>query len=155
MGGNKIPDEVYEMKRILLIAISVLILVTAAGCADMLNEQAAKDRNLAGVVEENMSSGNAFRDHFESFEYAGAPGEYNLTVSGIEDAQTAATYAYNAMSLLLERNDSKVQTGRTEFKIYGKQGGSNIFEVFHSAGAAPRITLMGEFEGQPFEINTR
>jgi len=138
------------MLRHTLTAILALILVlAAAGCGDMLNAQAAKDRDLGQMVNENMSTGQ-FRANFVKLEYAGEPGTYNVTTKDLVDGAAAGKFGYNTMVVMVERNSTKVKTGRDRFKIIGEQDGVEIFEVTYSIGAAITVVLKGPYEGQAF-----
>src|SRR3972149_901958 len=103
------------MLRHTLTAILALIMVLAAtGCGDMLNAQAAKDRDLGQMVNENMSTGQ-FRANFVKLEYAGEPGTYRVTCKDLADGAAAGKFGYNTMVVMVERNSTKVKTGRDRF----------------------------------------
>lgn len=120
----------------------------------MLDPQAAKDRDLGHVVEENLRTSTKLKDNFVSFTLI-EPSKYKLVTKGLTDYLSAAKYGYNVMITLIERNDTKVRTGRSQFWILGYDAtGTQIFEVFFSAGAPPRVTLMGPYEGHVWEPNS-
>lgn len=133
-------------KRYILVCLALLWVVTA-GCQGMLDPQAAKDRDLGHVVEENMKTSNEFIGRIVSFELEEA-GVYRCVTTGLETAQDAGRFAYNAMIVLDERNNSLVKSGRSDFTIIGEQNGTDIFRVTISAGGRPQVTLMGPFEGE-------
>ena len=133
-------------KRIILVCIA-LMWVAAAGCQGMLDPQAAKDRDLGQVVEDNMKTSNEFMGRIVSFELE-EPGVYRCVTTGLNDVQAAGRFAYNAMIVLDERNNSLVKSGRSDFTIIGEQDGTDIFRVTISAGGRPQVTLMGPFEGE-------
>jgi hypothetical protein len=136
------------LKRIALIALALLLL-TALGCGDLLNQQRAKDRDLGNMVNENLRTSPTFQENFVSFTMMDA-GKYKLETKGLTDPQKAGAYAYNAMAVLDERNVTKVQNGRSTFTITGMQDGVQIFEVHFTSGSQPQVTLMGPFEGQTY-----
>jgi len=136
------------LKRIALIALALLLL-TALGCGDILNQQRAKDRDLGNMVKENLRTSPTFQENFVDFTMIEA-GKYKLETEGLDDAQKTGAFAYNAMIVLTERNDTKVRAGRSSFTIIGMQGTTQIFEVFFTAGSPPSVTLMGPFEGQTY-----
>ena len=139
------------LKRIALITLALLLL-TALGCGDILNQQRAKDRDLGMVVSENLRTSNTLGANFVSFTMMEA-GKYKLETKDLADAQKAGAYGYNAMIVLAERNDTKVRAGRSSFTIVGMQGATQIFEVFYTAGSPPQVTLMGPYEGQTYTPN--
>ena len=136
------------MKRLLLIA-AMVTWVLVPGCFDMLNQQVQKDKNLAHVVHENLGTLPDFQANFVSFEYIDA-GKYRVNTRGLEDAHAAGVYGYNTMVYLLERNDTKVKTGRTSFTITGFQDGAVIFVVRYSGAGFPKVELKGRFEGEEY-----
>jgi hypothetical protein len=137
-------------KKLTLLLIALLCL-TVAGClGDMLNAQSAKDRDLGAVVEENMKTSDEFRDFIVSFTFDGVPGQYRAVTKDISDAQRAGRFGYNAMIVLDERNNTKVKSGRSEFKIIGEQGGVETFEVTMAAGQSPQVTLKGPYTGEVY-----
>jgi len=143
------------MLRHILTATLVLFLsVTAMGCAEMLDQQAAKDRDLGQMVNENLGTGQ-FRTNFVRFTYNGGPGLYKCTTKDLADAKSAGDFAYNIMVVLIERNDTKVKTGRDRFVITGVQDGTEIFEVTFAIGTAPTVVLKGPFEGEVYTPSIR
>lgn len=134
------------IKRIILVCLAVMWVVWS-GCAGLLDSQAAKDRDLGHVVQENMKTSNEFRDNIVSFSLEES-GVYRCVTEGLTTAQEAGRFAYNAMVVLDERNNSLVKSGRSDFKIIGEQDNTQIFEVTIAAGGRPRVTLMGPFEGE-------
>ena len=137
------------MLRRIALMVSALLVLTAFGCGDILNQQRAKDRDLGKVVNDNLQTSPTFEENFRSFTYV-EPGKYKLETKGLTDAQKAGAFAYNAMIVLTERNDTKVKSGRSTFTITGMQDGVQIFEVFFTSGAQPQVTLMGPFEGETY-----
>jgi len=137
------------IKRAILIVTSVAVAVLLVNCGDMLNQQAAKDRDLGHMVYDNMKTSQEFQENFVNFTLV-APTKYKLVTRDLADAQVAGKYAYNAMVLLLERNDTKVKSGRSDFTIIGEQDKVQIFEVTGGAGRPPLVKLMGPFEGQTY-----
>jgi len=138
-------------KRVILIAV-VLLTMLSLSCAEMLDTQAQKDKNLAHVMKENMSTHPEFMGNFVDFTFV-EPGKYRMVVKDINDAQELGKYAYNTMVYVLERNDSKVKTGRSSFVLTGVQGGTTVFEVKYTGAGVPRVTLMGPFEGETYTPN--
>jgi hypothetical protein len=91
-------------------------------------------------------------EHFVSFKLLEA-GKYQCTTRGLTDPQDVGKYAYNVMVLLDERNNSKVQSGRSRFTIIGVQDKITIFECVYGSGMSwPEITLKGPFEGETFTL---
>jgi len=135
------------LKRILFVLISIIGCILLVNCADMLNQQKAKERDLGHMVEENMKTSKTFMNNFVSFSLTES-GKYKCVTKGIKDANEAGKFAYNAMVVLLERNDTKVKTGGNAYTIYGEQDLQPIFEVYATAGVPPKVTLKGVYEGQ-------
>jgi hypothetical protein len=142
------------MLKRLIIAVIALLCVVSIGCGNLLDQAAAKNRDLGQVVENNMKTSNEFRDYITSFTWDGEPGMYRCVTHDIPDGQAAGRFAYNAMVVLDERNNTLVKVGRTEFTIIGEQGGSEIFEVSITAGTRPRVTLKGPWEGEAWSIDS-
>jgi uncharacterized protein YfbU (UPF0304 family) len=136
------------IKKILLLAVAATMLL-GLGCFDMLNQQIQKDKNLAHVVHENLSTLPEFQANFISFEYLKAE-EYMVNTQGLVDPHEAGVFGYNSMVYLLERNDTLVKTGRTSFRIYGHQDGAEIFKVIYTGTGVPRVDLKGCFEGEEY-----
>jgi len=126
-------------KRILLLALAALLIV-AAGCQGLLDPQAAKDRDLGKVVENNLKTSSEFMDYVQSFRLVES-GVYKCVTRGLTDPQRAGRFAYNAMIVLDERNNTLVKSGRTEFTIIGE-------------GVPPQVTLKGPFEGEVWQPST-
>lgn len=138
-------------KKTLFITLA-LIYLCSLGCSDILNAQAAKDRDLAHVVEENLKTSMRFRDTVVSFIFIDI-GEYQITCKNLNDGETVAKFAYNTMVVLDERNANKVRTGRNKFTMIGIQNNETIFEVVYGSGfARPQVTLMGPYEGETYEF---
>ncbi len=142
------------VKKILLAAMTILIM-TSLGCGDMLDAQAAKDRDLSKAVHDNLKSHPGFSSNFVAFEYTGDAGEYRIKLKDIPDGQTAGKLGYNAMVVLIERNDTKVQTGRNKYIIHGLMDGEDIFEVSKVVGPGQgiEVTLSGIYAGEVFTPN--
>ena len=140
------------IRRLLLLALAISLLF-ALGCGNLLNQQEAKFRDLGQVVEDNLTTSNMFWDNIVSFEYTGTPGEYRCVTKDLPDGHEAGKFAFNVFVVLDERNNTLVKTGRTSFKIIGEQNGTKIFELNSSAGAAPRITLHGPWEGEEYVVD--
>jgi hypothetical protein len=138
-------------KRLIVFALAILWTLTL-GCASMLDPQAQKDKNLAHVMEENLRTSIDFQTNFIGFKFL-EPGKYQVDTKDLNDGESAGKYAYNVMSVLVERNNTKLQTGRTAFTLIGMQGAVQIFEVRYTGSGLPRVTLMGPYEGQTFEPN--
>lgn len=140
------------LQRTILVILAIIILV-ASGCTGgaLLDQQRAKDRDLAQMVETNLLTSSQFIDNIVSFEFADEPGKYICNTKDLTDPHDAGVFAYNVMAVLDERNNTKVRTGRSEFLIVGKQNGTVIFEVRYGSGyASPEITLLGPFEGETY-----
>jgi hypothetical protein len=135
------------LKRFVLILTVIIATVLLTNCADQLNQQKNKERDLGHMVQENMKTSNKFMDNFVSFTIIES-GKYKCVTKGLTDVASVGKYAYNTMSVLLERNDTKVKTGVGTFTIYGEQDGKPIFEVYATAGIVPQVTLKGVYEGQ-------
>jgi hypothetical protein len=133
-------------KRIILVCLGFLWVMTA-GCQGLLDPQAAKDRDLGQVVEDNMKTSNEFMGHIESFDLE-SPGVYRAVTTGLNTVQDVGRFAYNAMVVLDERNNSLVKSGRSDFTIIGEQNGTDIFRVTIAAGGRPQVTLLGPYEGE-------
>jgi len=141
-------------KQAFLTALIMIALLTT-GCGDLLNQQKAKDKDLAKVVSDNISTSvdsRLHKDNFESFTYQDS-GVYKIVVKGMQDSAMAGRFGYNAMSVLIERNNTLVQTGRDSFTINGFEGKEQIFKVEYVPGPGnePLVTLMGRFEGETWE----
>ncbi len=137
------------MTRRILLPVLAAIWILSLGCANMLNLQAAKDRDLGHMVHENMRSSPHFQDNFVSFSLVEIGG-YRVVTKNLNDAQEAGKFGYNSMVLLDERNNTKVRTGRSSFTITGVQDGVTIFEVRYTGGDRIRVTLKGPFEGEEY-----
>ncbi len=141
------------MKRAIIIGlIGLVAALYSAGCAKMLDPQAAKDRDLGVLVEQNLKTSDDSRPYFVSLKFDGQPGVYRCVTKDLPDGQTAGKFAYNAMVRLKERNDSKVQTGRDAFRIIGVQGVQEIFQVTCTSGPGnyPQVTLEGPWSGETY-----
>ena len=135
------------LNRIIIVAI-LLFCVFSIGCGDMLNQQAAKDRDLGKVVHENIRTKFEMRDNFVKFELIEA-GVYRVVTKDLNTAEDAGKYGYNCMVVLDERDKSLVRTGRNRLTIIGEQGGTVIFEVVYGTGyIQPTVTLKGPYEGE-------
>jgi len=139
--------------RITITALLAVLCTLRVGCAGMLDPQAAKDRDLGHVVEENLKTGNLFRDNIVSFSLVES-GVYRCVTKNLTTADDVGRFAYNVMVSLDERNNTKVRTGRSEFRIVGEQDGTQIFEVTMVAGDRPKVTLMGPFEGEEWSLSS-
>jgi len=140
-------------KRAIIIGlIGLVAALYSAGCAKMLDPQAAKDRDLGTLVEQNLKTADDCRPYVVSFKFDGQPGVYRCVTKDLPDAQTAGKFAYNVMVRLKERNDSKVQSGRDAFRIIGVQSGQEIFQVTCAAGPGnyPQVTLEGPWTGETY-----
>ncbi len=114
----------------------------------MLNQQAAKDRDLGKVVHENIRTKFEMRDNFVRFELIEA-GIYRVVTKDLNAAEDAGKYGYNCMVVLDERDKSLVRVGRNQLTIIGEQDGTVIFEVVYGTGyIAPIVTLKGPYEGE-------
>jgi hypothetical protein len=142
------------LKKFVLILIVVIAGVLLMNCGDMLNQQKAKERDLGHMVEENMKTSKIFMDNFVSFTII-ETGKYKCVTKGLKDAQEIGKFAYNTMSVLMERNNTKVKTGVGTFTVYGEQDGKPIFEVYMTAGILPEVTLKGDYEGQTWTLNSQ
>ena len=139
------------LRQIMLITAMAIATLLLASCGDMLNQQAAKDRDLGHMVEENMATSNTFRDNFVSFGWDRITSSYKFVTKNISDAETAGKTGYNAMVLTLERNDTKVKTGRSAFTIAGFQDNVQIFQVTGGPGGVTiQVTLMGPYADQTY-----
>jgi Tol biopolymer transport system component len=143
------------LKKILLISALALACIALTNCADMLNQQSAKDRDLGHMTEQNMKTSPDFSANVESLGWDSVTGKYKLVTKDLNDAQSAGKYAYNAMVTLYERNNTKVKTGRNQFTMVGVQNGVEIFEVFMTAGSEPQVTLKGPYAGEAFTPNIK
>jgi len=138
-------------QRTVLVALAMMALMISS-CGDLLNAQRAKDRDLAEMAELNMKSSSEFIANFVSLEFGDEPGKYICVTKDLNDAHATGRFAYNAMVVLLERNNTKVKTGRTDFIIIGQQNGTEIFEVTYGVGqVTPSVTLKGPFAGETYE----
>jgi hypothetical protein len=113
-----------------------------------LNSQTQKDKQLGRMTAENLKNLEQTRDNFVSLKCVG-PGEYVLEARGLQDANEAGRFGYNAMVVLDERN-TVVMTGRTSFLIHGFQGGEPIFDVTWNLSGLPKVTLLGPYEGTDY-----
>lgn len=137
-------------QRTLFVMLAIMTLMVSS-CGDLLNAQAAKDRDLGDMVQTNMRTSSEFIANFVSFEFAGEPGKYICVTKDLNDAQAAGRFAYNAMVVLDERNNTKVKTGRNNFSIIGQQNGTDIFEVTFGTGQiTPTVTLKGPYAGEVY-----
>lgn len=136
------------IKKIMLLAVAATMLL-GLGCFDMLNQQIQKDKNLAHVVDTNLSTVPEFQANFISFEYIAAM-EYRVNTKNLVDPHEAGVFGFNTMVYLDERNNTLVKTGRTSFTIIGVQDGGTIFEVTYAGTGVPRVVLKGRFEGEEY-----
>lgn len=142
------------LQRIILVLLAAIILVMSGCIGDILNTQRAKDRDLGQMAEDNLKSSPEFVDHIVSFTWDNEPGRYRCVVKDIDDPQRAGRFAYNAMIVLDERNNSIVKSGRDQFLIIGVQSNETIFEVRYGVGfVVPNVTLMGPYEGEEYSPN--
>jgi len=141
------------IKRLIIVATAALLLVSI-GCGDMLNAEKAKARDLGEVVEQNLKTSAEFSEFIVSFEWTGEMGQYHCVTRGLPDGRRTGVFAWNAMSVLDERNNTLVQTGRSEFTITGEQDGAEIFEVEIVAGSPPVVTLKGPWAGETWEFDS-
>jgi hypothetical protein len=133
-------------RNLIYLALAALIIwAIVAGIQHFFHSQPAKDRTLASVTYEEMRLNSDLKDNLVSFKLI-EPTKYRCETKGLNDAHAAGRFAYNAMVVLLYRNDAIVKTGRTEFTIYGYQDRELIFEV-HYSNIMPEVTLKGRFEG--------
>ncbi|HEX9743884.1 MAG TPA: hypothetical protein VGB30_00515 [bacterium] len=142
------------MARYLLILALIVNSIVYVGCADMLNQQKQKDKNLAHMVEENLKTADLFREYLESFSYE-SDGVYKAVLHDIPDAETAGRLSFNMMVVLEERNNTKVKTGRPNFTINAFQNGAQISKTYYvmASGNPPMVTLMGQYEGEVWTPN--
>lgn len=139
------------LQRTILILLAAIILAMSGCFSDILDTQRAKDRDLGQMTEDNLTSSREFIDHIVSFSWDNGPGKYRCVVKDIDDAQRAGRFAYNAMIVLDERNNSVVKSGRDQFLITGVQNNETIFEVRYGVGiVTPQVTLLGPFEGEEY-----
>ena len=140
------------LKRIVLITIGLLF-VMSLGCQNLLDQGAAKARDLGQVVETNMKTSDEFRNYIVTFQWDNVPGVYRCVTQGIPDAATAGRFAYNAMVVLDERNNTLVKIGRSDFTIIGEQDGTQIFEAHLTAGSNPTVALKGPWANETWVPN--
>jgi len=119
--------------------------------------QAAKDRDLGAIVEQTLKTACDSRPYIVSFKFDGQPGVYRCVTKDLPDGQAAWKFAYNAMVRLIERNDTKVQTGRHAFRIIGVQNGQEIFQVTYTRGPGnyPQVALTGLWAGEVYDPTLR
>lgn len=142
------------LQRTILVLLAAIILAMSGCFSDILDTQRAKDRDLGQMAEDNLKSSPEFVGHIVSFAWYDEPGRYRCVVKDIDDAQRAGRFAYNAMIVLDERNNSVVKTGRDQFLIIGVQSNETIFEVRYGVGfVTPKVILMGPFEGEEYSPN--
>ncbi|MFH1676084.1 MAG: hypothetical protein ABIC40_03580 [bacterium] len=137
-------------KRIILTCLALIWAANWIGCADMLNQQKAKDRDLAAVMNENLKTSMELSSHFKSFDLL-SEGRYKVVCKDLTDAQQAGNYAYNIAVRLYDRNVNKVKTGRSMLITEGYQDGVKIFEVTYGTGMViPQVVFFGPYEGTTY-----
>jgi hypothetical protein len=138
-------------QRTVAVLLAIIALMISSCSGNLLDAQRAKDRDLAEMAGTNMATSATFMANYVSLEFAEEPGKYICVTKDLTDAQAAGRFAYNAMVVLDERNNTKVKTGRSSFVIIGQQDGTEIFEVTFGVGQTrPTVTLKGPFEGETY-----
>lgn len=112
----------------------------------LFNTRITVDHHLASrTMKEIGMFEQKFGDHIVSLD-AIDTGEYKLVTQGIETGQDAGRIGYNLL-VVLDRENIKMKTPRSEFRIFGYQDGELILEIHYVTNNEPDIILHGPFEG--------
>jgi hypothetical protein len=106
------------------------------------NHLASRAMKEIGLFDEN------FGDHVIGIEPIN-PGEFKVTVTGIDTGQDAGRIGYNVL-VVLDRENIKMNTPRSGFTLYGYQDDVLIFEIHYQTNNEPDIILHGPFEGTQY-----
>ena len=108
------------------------------------------DKQLASrTMQEIEMFEDKFSDHVVSLEPTN-PGEYRMVTQGIDNGQDAGRIGYNVL-VVLDRENIKMNTPRTNFTIFGYQDDELIIEIHFETNTEPEIILHGPFAGTEYE----
>ncbi len=107
------------------------------------------DYRLGRVAYQEMQNRpDQFGDNLVDFRMT-STGIYRMNTEGIDSADQAGKFAYNAMVVLIHAK-WEMQSSRFIHTIQGYQDGELIFEVTNTSQDEPVVTLYGEFEGDEY-----